>query len=399
MPTFANQDDANRWWGIGQSLGYQGKQDGSGGLGKWLDSNNLRSTAENHYNNNTTPTQSTNFAPVGLTEPLNDWQKQYATNQATGAPVTGDMAAARGLLSNASNGVAGARYDFNAQPYIGQAQNYTNASTQQFGQGDANRLMNPYTNSVVDTSNAEIRRQQGLLTNGRNTSFSNGGAFGSARQGVYDAEADRNTGDLIARNTAGLLSQGYTQAMGQFNNERSQNANAAGQAIQTGNYGMSDAQNRFNAPITQANALTGLANADVNLRNNYLNQWTQGQNGMLQAGNMVQNQNQKGLDAYNTERLNQANWGQNQTDWYGSALGKYPQGTTAGQYQPNTMQQVGGAGLLGAGYLQSQNGSNGGGLLSNNTWADPGAYIPTGQTNVNGTPWLNQSSTPGPWGY
>jgi hypothetical protein len=361
MPQFANQGDADRWWGIGQSLGYTGKQDGSGGLGKWLDSTGQRQSAENFYNNNTSPTGGSGVMPAGQVEPLNSWQKTYVNNVTTGAPVTGDMQQARGLLGAAGGLAQGAKYDFNSQPYINQAQGFTNSATQTFGQADADRLMNPWQKNVIDESNKEIARGRGLLQNNMNTQFSNGGAYGSKRQGVYEAEADRGAMEQMARTNAGLLSQGFTNAQGQFNTERSNFANASGQALQAGNFGMSDAQNRFNAPLQQAQTLGTLAGQSVDLRNNYLNQWQQGQNNVLNAGNLVQGNNQAQLDSMNQYRLAESAYPRESVSWYGNALGQFPTGSSTTPYQPNAMQTAGGLGMVGTGlldtYLKSGSGS------------------------------------------
>ena len=86
--------------------------------------------------------------------------------------------------------------------------------------GAAGAYMNPYMQSVVDIEKDEAQRQANIAGTGRNAQAVQAGAFGGSRQGVMDAEAQRNLaqqmGDIQSRGS----SAAYNQAMQQFNAEQ-----------------------------------------------------------------------------------------------------------------------------------------------------------------------------------
>jgi hypothetical protein len=53
-------------------------------------------------------------------------------------------------------------------------------------------LMNPYTQNVLDVQNKELQRQADIASNVRGAQAARAGAFGGSRQGIENAEAQRN---------------------------------------------------------------------------------------------------------------------------------------------------------------------------------------------------------------
>jgi hypothetical protein len=84
--------------------------------------------------------------------------------------------------------------------------------------------MNPFQSAVTQNNIAEIRRQNDITRQQRNAAAVNAGAFGGSRQGIANAEADRNMtslmNDQIAKDNAANYAQAQTSAMNQFNNQQ-----------------------------------------------------------------------------------------------------------------------------------------------------------------------------------
>ena len=86
--------------------------------------------------------------------------------------------------------------------------------------GAAQAYMNPYMQSVVDIQKREAQRAADIAATSRGAQAVKAGAFGGSRQGVMDAEAQRNLalqmGDIQAQGSQSA----YNQAMQQFNAEQ-----------------------------------------------------------------------------------------------------------------------------------------------------------------------------------
>lgn len=98
----------------------------------------------------------------------------------------------------------------------------------QFGEGTgapssvAQSYMNPYLQSVLQPQLEELRRQSQITQMGNAAKMTGAGAFGGARQGIMDAETQRN----LMQEMNKTVGQGYTAAFdkgtNQFNTEQTQ---------------------------------------------------------------------------------------------------------------------------------------------------------------------------------
>ena len=104
----------------------------------------------------------------------------------------GAVGAGLGTIGSAIGQTAGATYDFDPTSY------------QQF--------MNPFTEDVIATTQADIARQGQMQQNVLGGQAVGAGAFGGSRQGIAQAEIARNVMDQQARTGAQLRSAGFQQA-------------------------------------------------------------------------------------------------------------------------------------------------------------------------------------------
>ena len=74
------------------------------------------------------------------------------------------------------------------------------------------QFMNPFTEDVIATTQADIARQGAMQQNQLGASAVGAGAFGGSRQGIAQGEIARNVMDQQARTGAQLRSQGFAQA-------------------------------------------------------------------------------------------------------------------------------------------------------------------------------------------
>lgn len=150
----------------------------------------------------------------------------------------------------------------------------------QLANTDLSQYMNPYTDTVVNQTAADMERQRLIQQNQADDAMQAAGAFGGSRHGIANAETNRNYYDRLGATTGQLRNLGFQNAQqaalqdianrmnadlanqnadlstGQFN------ANAANQAGQT------RANNAAAASIANANAQTQLAAARMGAINN-----------------------------------------------------------------------------------------------------------------------------------
>jgi hypothetical protein len=82
-----------------------------------------------------------------------------------------------------------------------------------FAPSDLSAYMNPYQQSVIDTTMAELNRQGEIARNQLGAQGVGAGAYGGSRFGIQGAELDRNLQDARARALAQLNQQNYGQAL------------------------------------------------------------------------------------------------------------------------------------------------------------------------------------------
>lgn len=83
-----------------------------------------------------------------------------------------------------------------------------------FGASDIKEFMDPYTNSVIKNTNADIDRQRQIALVGGEGSANAAGAFGGSRHGVADALTNEAALRTTASTDANLRSTGFQTAAG-----------------------------------------------------------------------------------------------------------------------------------------------------------------------------------------
>ncbi|MBP2311879.1 hypothetical protein [Azospirillum soli] len=97
-----------------------------------------------------------------------------------------------------------------------------------FTDANLSAYMSPYTGAVIDTTNAELGRQNDILQNQTNARAAAAGAFGGSRQAILNAENNRNFMDTVARSTAQLNNQNFAQAQSAIGLDQNRALQAAG---------------------------------------------------------------------------------------------------------------------------------------------------------------------------
>jgi hypothetical protein len=133
--------------------------------------------------------------------------------------------------------------------------------------------MSPYMQGVVDIALREAERQRGIERLRENTAATQSGAFGGYRQGVVEAEGERNYNQSRNDITTKGYQNAYTDAVSQFAADRAAKQAAysgnqqALQAAATGDIsaGQYNQANKFQAFTNQLNALNQGVNNVQNL--------------------------------------------------------------------------------------------------------------------------------------
>lgn len=192
------------------------------------------------------------------------------------APVSGALSQATGLVSNAATqspnffgmGV-GALGQANAA--IGNAATTTAGTMGQFDPSSTQAFMNPFQQQVIDNFTKESQRQFNISRQGRANQAIGAGAFGGAREGVLEAEAQRGFQDRLGSGIANLLMAGFDKSQGAaqkaFEDQRAAQQNAArlglAGAEQQRGIGQLFGQFGVNQPTAVGNLATTLSSLGV----------------------------------------------------------------------------------------------------------------------------------------
>ncbi|MBB3770972.1 hypothetical protein FHS55_001567 [Angulomicrobium tetraedrale] len=231
----------------------------------------------------------------------------YTGQQVAG--FTGDQTAAFDAIRN-SQGIW--------QPYLDQAGTYAQQAAQAGAQGTAGQLeafnqdnlqkyLNPYTQNVVDSTLANVRKNNATQQNdliGRAIS-SGSSPFGGDRAGLASAELARNQDMTTNQTLSDLQSSAFNSAVGQFN---TQNA-AQQQALQA------DRSAAMSGYGTASQLYSGLGSQAQNA--NY-----QDINALLSSGGLQQQNQQQQLDAQYQNWQNQQAAPYNQLSWLSGMYGQ-----------------------------------------------------------------------------
>ena len=125
-------------------------------------------------------------------------------------------------------GISGINANANfAQPFSSQAANYANTAAQPLTAGQIQQYQNPYTQSVVNATEAQFNNQNAQQQSQLVGNAAAQGALGGNRVGV--AQANLAGQQALAENPtiAGLYSSGYQQATQTAEQQQANMANAA----------------------------------------------------------------------------------------------------------------------------------------------------------------------------
>ena len=213
------------------------------------------------------------------------------------------------------------------QPYIDAA---TQATMQAAAPttGMLDQYMNPYQQSVIDTTLQEQRRRSDIQAQQMRDKAVRSGAFGGARQGIQETERQRNLSDLQSKTEAQLRAQNYQQAVGQAQ-EQQKRLSGIGQQMA----GLGGQRQQLGA--------AGIAGVQRGLQ------------GLGMAGAQQQQQLQRGMDIAYGDFQKQQQFPYSQAAFTGSVLGGLPSAQMASIYGtepgPSAATQIGGLGLAGLG--------------------------------------------------
>ena len=267
-------------------------------------------------------------------------QQQSFNNAALmqSAPQLGDATSMAGL---AGLGALNTQYTFNPA-------NFTSANAQ--------ALMNPYMQNVVDIQKREAQRQSDIAGTQQQAQATKAGAFGGGRDAIMRAERERNLGMQMGDIQSQGLNNAYNQAMQQFNTQNQLNAQQSQFGAGLGLQGLQTAG-------TMANTLGQLGNTQYQ-QNMGINQM-QNQYGLQQQQQMQGDINNKYQDY-----LNAQNYPYKNLSFMSDIIRGVPltqTGSSIYQAPPSTAQTVASLGLGAAGIskLFANGGmaySNGGGI-------------------------------------
>jgi hypothetical protein len=242
-------------------------------------------------------------------------------------------------ISSAMSGIGG------FQPYLQQGgdavqQGIADAQSASFTPTSYQDFMDPYTEDVIATTQADIARQGAIQQNQLGASAVGSGAFGGSRQGIAQGEIARNVMDQQARTGAQLRSQGFAQAQ-------------------------QSAQQAAQQQLRQAQLGGQLGVSQAGLGQLAQQMGVQDINTLLGIGGLQQGQTQKGLDITRANELAQQSLPYQQVGFMSDIFRGVPSlqqtYSTTTQPSPSTTSQVLGlaqAGIGAYGLMNQGKGTN-----------------------------------------
>ena len=260
-----------------------------------------------------------------------------AIGQGIGAVGTGleTMGSALGQLPAAQQGYRDQQNAMLQAQALGQAgtqqaQAMTEGADYGFDPTSYQQYMDPYMNDVIQQQYQDIQRQGDIAKQGANAQAVGSGAFGGSRQGIQQAEINRNVLDQQARTGSQLRSAGFQQASGlaqqaasnQAQQQLAQAQQYGQQAGQLGQQGMQGAQGygqaaaglgnlaQLTGQIGQSTGQLGQTVGQLGASTAGIGQLGQAMgvqdiNTLMGAGALSQGQTQKGYDVTRANELAQ----------------------------------------------------------------------------------------------
>jgi hypothetical protein len=227
------------------------------------------------YNYNTTSNSGIGAAAAPYAQDLLAQSHALISNDPYHAYTGQTVAGPVGLQQVAANSVAGldaGNLATKAQALTEQGANY-DPTTAEFDGAAADKYMNPYQQNVIDVTNREAGRSAAVQGTYDASKAAQAGAFGGSRQGIVDAERERNLATLQSDNQMKGSAAAFTNAQQQFNTDQqrqqqagqfaSQAALAGGNAL-TAQGGQAFGQQQVSGAQQQAQAQGDLTQAKAN---------------------------------------------------------------------------------------------------------------------------------------
>jgi hypothetical protein len=299
----------------------------------------------------TTQSQNTTQLPPWINDAA---QQNYAQAQNIAAQplqqYQGQMVADPGAQmqqawNTAASGANAGQDQYNAAQagYLGvMGQTPQNVTAGQLSSTNLQPYMNPYTQSVINTTLPVMQQNLALSQNQNQNQANSANAFGGSRQAIQQGVTQAQGAQGMAQMAQQLNQANYTQAQGAAQSDIGTNLQAqlANQSAQ---------QNQAGLNVQAASGLTGLGNAaQANQVKNFGEQVTAGSLEQQQAQNDINAQMQKFQQAwaYPTQQLGIEQSALGMTPYGQSQQG---QSTTQTQTQPDlAMSALGGLGMLGS---------------------------------------------------
>lgn len=292
-------------------------------------------------------------------------------------PYTGQLTA--GLTDAQNTAIAGLGSAQGAyEPYYNQAAQYGQQSTtainpMEFNAQNLAQYQNPYTQSVVDATLADLSRLFGTQQTQVTGNAISAGAWGGDRAGIVKSNLANNQAQTAATTLANLRSDAYNNAVSQFNT-----ANNAQMGAQQ--------QNNANA-LAAAGLYQGLGTgASTNAIN--LNQ------ALMSAGTTQQATEQAGLDAAYQQFLNEQQYPFETLSWLtgiATGVGSNAGGTNIGSSTTSSSGFGGSLSFASGGAAMPYDGTRQAGLslpiaAPAQGSGPPKAQIPTGEAKIPSVP-------------
>ena len=203
----------------------------------------------------TAPRPAASTSPGSTSSTLSSWAGPYVTDmmgQAQAIAATpyqtyqGPMTAGEsGLQSKVFQGLGNLSFPQNLGGTFSQqggpgpmsmppAGGYTGGTAPQPASNTAQSYMNPYLQSVLQPQLEELRRQSQITQMGNAAKMTGAGAFGGARQGIMDAETQRNLMQEMNKTVGQGYATAFDKGTNQFNIEQGQGMGLANLLAQQG---------------------------------------------------------------------------------------------------------------------------------------------------------------------
>lgn len=262
---------------------------------------------------------------------------QTQAQQAAGQMgVAGQTYTGTGLATMAGLGGLGQQYQ-GGQFYGGQ---FTPEASQQY--------MSPYMQNVLNRQMQSAARVSDIQAQQNKAQATQAGAFGGSRQGIVEAERQKNLATQLGQIQAEGTQKAYEDAQAQFNADMARNFQAQQAREQSRQFGATQGLQGLQTALSAAGTLG-------NLGQQQSAQQLQAYQTQQAAGAQQQALRQQGLDLAYQDFLNQQNYPYKQLGFMADMIRGLPLGqtSTAQMYQaaPSTVSQIAGLGTAGLGAM------------------------------------------------